>query len=231
MAGIQTAQPTPATATAHQTWDTLWQSEDGRSGWIAPEADVLETAADLRLRGAKTALDLGCGVGRHALAFAALGFEASAFDASSSGLEEASRQAAARGLNLTTQQGMMTDLPFDDASFDYVLAFNVIYHGDHAVLAKTISEIARILKPGGTYQGTMLSKRRFDYGVGVEISPNTWVQPEGKGDKVHPHYFCDASELVELFDGFELWSLRDVDHAQRGSQPGSWHWHMVAQKL
>lgn len=219
-----------ASATAHQTWETMWQSEEGRAGWIAPEDDVVETATALRLKGAQSALDLGCGVGRHALALAALGFDTTAYDASTSGLEEAATQARARQLSLITQQGLMTALPFEDASFDYVLAFNVIYHGDGEVLARTISEIRRVLKPGGIYQGTMLSKRRFDYGVGVEISPNTWVQPNGKGDKIHPHYFCDAAELIDLFSGFELWSLRDVDHAQRGSQPGSWHWHMVAQK-
>lgn len=190
----------------------------------------MELAAELRLKGARTALDLGCGVGRHALAFSALGFETTAYDASNAGLAEARASATERGLSLETKQGLMTELPFEDASFDYVLAFNVIYHGDGAVLARTISEIARVLRPGGIYQGTMLSKRRYDYGVGVEISPNTWVQPNGKGDKIHPHYFCNASELVAVFDGFELLSLRDVDHGDRGSDRNTWHWHMIAER-
>jgi len=53
------------------------------------------------------------------------------------------------------------------------MADALIYHGGEAVLRKTITEITRLLKPGGIYQGTMLSKRRFDYGVGNEISRNT----------------------------------------------------------
>jgi hypothetical protein len=45
-------------------------------------------------------------------------------------------------------------------------------------------------------------------------------------DKVHPHFYCNAAELVELFSGFELLSLIDQEHAK----PGSWHWHMLAER-
>ncbi len=58
-----------------------------------------------------------------------------------------------------------------DAVFDYVLAFNVIYHGDRPIVERTIAEIARVLKAGGLYQGTMLSKRNTRYGCGLEVCP------------------------------------------------------------
>ena len=103
----------------------------------------------------------------------------------------------------------------------------MIYHGDENIVRQSISEISRVLKSGGTYQGTMLSKRRFDYGVGNEISRNTFVQPDGTGDKMHPHYFCSAAECLDLFSDFEAWELKDVDHKDNGS----WHWHLIAQKL
>lgn len=219
------------TATAHQAWDQAWQTDAGRAGCLQPEPDVIELASSLRMQGKKTALDLGCGVGRHALAMAALGFETTAFDASSAGLAEVDKGAAARALKVQTAQGDMSALPFEDGAFDYVLSFNVIYHGDETVLRKTIAEISRVLRPGGIYQGTMLSKRRFDYGVGNEISRNTWVQPDGTGDKKHPHYFCDGRECLELFGDFEVWSLKDVDHKfDDEDKKGSWHWHLVAQK-
>ncbi len=144
------------TDTAHRAWDTNWQTEAGRAGWTAPEADVAEWAGIARQRGAKVALDLGCGVGRHALMLAGLGFETHALDGSAVGIAHMQGEAAERGLAISAREGMMTELPYADGSFDYVLSFNVIYHGDHAIVAKAIAEIQRVLRPCGLYQGTML---------------------------------------------------------------------------
>ena len=72
----------------------------------------------------------------------------------------------------------------------------------------------------------MLSKRNGHFGHGEEISPDTFIYDhDGTGDEAHPHYYCNAGELIALFDGFELMSLSDIDHSHR--RPGHWHWHMV----
>jgi len=212
------------TDTAHFAWDKRWQTEEGRADWIKPAEDVAMLIASLQQAGPVTALDLGCGVGRHALAFARAGFETHAVDMSSAGLQELEKSAKAGGVEVAAQLAPMTELPFADNTFDYVLSFNVIYHGDPSIVKKTISEITRVLKPGGTYQGTMLSKRNGNYGLGTEVAPNTFVR-EGDDDKDHPHFYCNAAELVDLFEGFELRSLEDKLH----TKPGSWHWHMVAE--
>ncbi|MEM9474259.1 MAG: hypothetical protein AAGA71_03135 [Pseudomonadota bacterium] len=98
-------------------------------------------------------------------------------------------------------------------------------------LLRTIGEIRRVLKPGGTYLGTMLSKRRLPHeqtkAPGREISRNTWVFDSPEGDKVHPHYFCSAAELLALFSGFEPLTLHDNEH----EKPGSWHWHLTLERL
>jgi hypothetical protein len=62
--------------------------------------------------------------------------------------------------------------------------------------------------------------------VGEEIAPNTFVIAND-GDKDHPHFYCNARELLELYDGFELLSLTDKLH----EKPGSWHWHLLAERL
>ncbi|MEM1352081.1 MAG: class I SAM-dependent methyltransferase, partial [Pseudomonadota bacterium] len=133
---------------------------------------------------------------------------------------------------VTTVQGPMDALPFDDQSFDHVLSWNVIYHGNEDVLLRAIHEIRRILKPGGTFMGTMLSKRRLPHDHakmdgGREISRNTWVFDSDRSDKRHPHYYCNGAELLALFQGFEILWLEDREHEKLGS----FHWHMVAEKL
>jgi len=214
------------TDTAHQAWNDRWQSETGRADWLDPDPDVAAAVPLLRNRGARRLLDLGCGVGRHACYLASAGFDVHAMDASASGLDYAARQADELGLDITLSDGLMTELPYEDATFDYVLSFNVIYHGDGGVVSRAISEIHRVLKPGGLFQGTMLSKRNGNYGVGKQIAPNTFVIADAEGDKNHPHFYCNAAELVKLFEDFELLSLFDREH----EKPGHYHWHVLAER-
>lgn len=216
------------TDSAHVYWDAEWQKSDPTSKWARPEAEVMEHAATLPA-GARV-LDLGAGIGRHALALARLGHRVSAVDASDAAISSIAQAAQAADVTVDCHLAPMTALPFADGSFDHVLSWNVIYHGDEAVVQKTLAEVARVLRPGGSFMATMLSARRLPVeqakARGHEISPGTWVF-EGEGDKIHPHYFCTAARLTGLMAGFELWSLTDREH----DTPGSWHWHLLAERL
>ncbi len=216
--------PTEKTDTAHLAWEKRWQTEEGRADWLRANEGVSTLIGKFQQAERTRALDIGCGVGRHALAFARAGFETHAIDLSEAGLAQLQESANAGGLNIATHLAPMTELPFESGTFDYVLSFNVIYHGDPTVVQKAVSEIARVLKPGGIYQGTMLSKRNSNFAIGREIAPDTWVK-DGEDDKNHPHFYCCAAELVDLFDDFELSYLEDKEHRK----PGSWHWHMIAE--
>ena len=219
-------QDGPRTETAYRAWNDHWQSETGRADWLDPDPDVAAVVPLLKSRGARNLLDLGCGVGRHACFLAGAGFEVQAMDASTAGLDYATRQARELGLAVTFGDGLMTELPYADASFDYVLSFNVIYHGDGSVVARAVSEIHRVLKPGGLFHGTLLSKRNSNYGLGNEIAPNTFVIDGAAGDKGHPHFYCNTAEAVALLEDFELLSLVDREH----ESPGTWHWHLLAER-
>jgi SAM-dependent methyltransferase len=215
------------TDTADAHWNGEWAAITADSKWAKAEPDVIRWAGTLA-PGARV-LDLGSGVGRHALALARGNFAVTALDAAPEGNAALRTTAKAEGLHVETVEGRMTALPFPDAAFDHVLSWNVIYHGDETVVAAAIAEIARVLRPGGTFLGTMLSARRVPVELakapGREISRNTWVF-EGEGDKVHPHYFCDAARLLRLFDGFEPLRIEDREH----ETPGSWHWHVLMER-
>jgi SAM-dependent methyltransferase len=128
-----------------------------------------------------------------------------AIDGSTAGLDFARREAAARGLRLGLHQADADALPFADESFDYVLSWNVIFHGTMGDVGRRLAEIWRVLKPGGLYQGTMLSKRDAQFGRGRPVAPDTFIR--GSDPKAHPHYYCDLAGLAALFAGFELLSL------------------------
>ena len=213
------------TDTADQHWSKIWDEIEEGSKWLTPEPDVKRWAEGLAPSTA--ILDLGAGVGRHALALQAAGFEVTALDAAPEGLAEIEKA----GTGVNTQLGRMDDLPFEDAAFDHLLSWNVIYHGDETVLLNTIREVRRVLKPGGTFMLTMLSKRRLwidreKLNGPREISRNTWVFDEDGSDKRHPHYYCGAVEMLALFQGFEVMWMEDREH----EKPGSWHWHLILER-
>ncbi len=212
--------------TAHQAWDALWQTEAGRKGWIEVEQDVRDLEKRLAAKGVSRVLDLGCGIGRHSLFFASRGYQVTAIDASVKAVEYTHNAARTAGVAMTVTESPMTAVPFDDGYFDYVLAWNVIYHGDPVTVRRVLSEIARVLRPHGIFQGTMLTKRNAYYGKGTEVAPDTYVN-DLEDEKKHAHFYCNARELAELLHGFEMLSL----HQREQLKHGSYHWHFEAERI
>jgi tellurite methyltransferase len=199
--------------TAHRWWDRWWSDAQGRAQWAEPEPAVLDTCTALRARGASDVLDLGAGIGRHSLAFAAAGLRVTAADASTEGTGVLRDAATRADLAISTVVAGFAAVPLRSASVDHVLAWNVLYHGDGALVAAALQECRRVLRPGGTLHLTMLSKHHRAFAVGHEIAPDTFVDPRSKGDKEHPHFYVDEPSLTTLLTGagFGLHSLADVD--------------------
>jgi tellurite methyltransferase len=211
-------------STAHRAWDERWSDATLRRDWESPEPAVVDAVPLLRERGVQTVLDVGCGIGRHALFLASQGFQVTGLDASRTGLEAARASAAEARLPVDLCLGSFTDLPFVSDSFDAVLSWNVIYHGDGEIAHQALREIVRTLIPGGFFLGTMISKRHFRFGEGKEIRPNTFVI-ESDAEKIHPHFYCDSHELMSLLRDFEVFRLED--RQQRG--PGTFHFEFLAE--
>lgn len=207
--------------TADVYWGGIWTSESGRAKWSAPDPWVVAGVRHFRSRRVRAVLDLGCGVGRHVAFLAEQGFAAYGLDKSPFAVAAARATASAMCAGSTFLVGDMLALPYRSASFDAVLAFNVVYHADEDGVQQALAEVRRVLRPGGIYLVTMLSKRNREYGRGIEMSPNTFRQPDAIDDKVHPHTYSNAEDLTRLHRDFELVSAAEVEQ----SSPGSYHWH------
>jgi SAM-dependent methyltransferase len=93
-------------------------------------------------------LDLGCGAGHVSFNVAPRAKEVVAYDLSSDMLAVVARAAAKRGLiNIATRQGVAEQLPFEDASFDYVLSRYSTHHWRD--FEAGLREVTRVLRPGG----------------------------------------------------------------------------------
>lgn len=102
---------------------------------------------ELGIERAHTILDLCCGAGRHMQLLLEQGFNVSGLDRSAALLAEARRVMPHASLT----QGDMRELPFPDARFDRVLNLftSFGYFDDPADDLRVLSEIRRVLKPGG----------------------------------------------------------------------------------
>jgi SAM-dependent methyltransferase len=104
------------------------------------------------LAGVRRALDAGCGTGAFLLPLArrlaAQGGSVVGLDLSEGTLGQARTRAREAGLSVDCVLGDVEALPFEDGSFDLVLANYMLYHVPNVALA--IAELRRVLRPGGT---------------------------------------------------------------------------------
>jgi len=117
----------------------------------------------LGLRPGDRVLDLGCGAGRHAFEAARLGAQVVACDLDLAELKDVRALFGAMadagelpdGAGGASVNGNALSLPFPDATFDRIIASEVMEHIDDD--SGAAAELARVLKPGGTIAVTVPS--------------------------------------------------------------------------
>ncbi len=125
--------------------EATYRVEQQHFWWKGLRGFVRPLVADATAgRQAARILDCGCGTGANLVMLGEFG-QASGFDASFRGLELAHEYGQRR-----VAQASIARIPFGDAAFDVVTAFDVLYSLSEEEEAAAMSEIRRVLKPGGT---------------------------------------------------------------------------------
>ena len=95
----------------------------------------------------KSVLEVGCGMGTHASLLIGAGARYTAVDLTERAVHATSRRLELYGLNGTVIRSDAEELPFPDASFDFVWSWGVIHHSSST--ERCLAEITRVLRPGG----------------------------------------------------------------------------------
>jgi ubiquinone/menaquinone biosynthesis C-methylase UbiE len=96
----------------------------------------------------KRVLEIGIGQGTDLMRFAKGGAECYGVDITDNHLELTARNFALRGEKVDLRKADATQLPFPNSYFDCVYSFGVMHHIPE--IDRVITEVHRVLKPGGT---------------------------------------------------------------------------------
>jgi 2-polyprenyl-6-hydroxyphenyl methylase/3-demethylubiquinone-9 3-methyltransferase len=116
---------------------------------------------------AAAALEVGCGGGFLTEEIARMGFASTGSDPSVCSLLAAANHARQNGLKVRYLGGKGESLPFKDSVFEVVFCCDVLEHV--LDLPKVISEISRVLKPGGVFCYDTLNRTWLSYLTAIKI--------------------------------------------------------------
>jgi SAM-dependent methyltransferase len=100
-------------------------------------------------------LDYGFGAGANLLFFVRRGFDVCGVEVSKSAVDIVADKLRVEKLHADLKIIEQDRVPFEDAAFDAVIAWQVLYYNTWETLHRAIAEIDRILRPGGIFIGTM----------------------------------------------------------------------------
>ncbi len=113
----------------------------------------------------KSVLEIGCGSGIDSLEFAKYGAKVTSIDFTDNAVTLTKELAIEAGLSLDVSRGDAKKLKFHDNSFDCVYSYGVLHHIPD--INQALTEIRRVLKPGGKLMAMVYHKDSLLYAYSV----------------------------------------------------------------
>jgi len=171
-----------------------------------------------------TVLDVGCAAGANTAAFVKAGLEATGVDLVPEFVELARESHPGIRFELSAAE----DLPFPDASFDYVVLLSVLEHVHD--WRKTLAEAVRVLRPGGVvYMSTTnrfcpkQHEIRYIWGFGY--------LPDRLRRAIYSYAMEHRPSLIHhtQFPAYHWFSYNQLADELRGLQTEPHHWLSLMQ--
>lgn len=189
-------------------WEKIWQQEDAER--LATYLQDGQTAsmsflAVFKAHGVKSVCDAACGFGAMSLMLERNGFQVAGFDLSAASAaltkELLDRFSVRHG---EYKAGDILDIPYNSASFDGAVARSVIDHLPVNDGRRALSELARIIRPGGLIYLSFDSPEPEDESLPHEtLEDGSYLYTAGKraGMLFHPY---TEQEIAALCTGWRI---------------------------
>lgn len=146
----------------NKSWDKIWEKVFSTKEWGKyPTEELVRFVArnyySVPDRGKVKILDLGCGTGAATWFMAREGFSVTGIDGSKTAIKIAEKRFTLEGLKGDFAVGDIIDLDYGNGTFDCVTDIGAIQHNSYKNIKKIISEVYRVLKPGGKFFGMMIA--------------------------------------------------------------------------
>jgi SAM-dependent methyltransferase len=179
-------------------WDRVHRTQPASE---QPEREVVVFGESLqgRMPAGARLLDAGCGRGRNARYLAHLNFAVYGCDLSLAATQLAKSQIQSAGLVVDFQVADLSRLPYPGRLFSAALCVHVLPYNLKAGIFNGLRELRRVLQPTGWLYFDLLDCNDAEYGRGIEIERNTFLDSDGI-----PIHFSSRPEIDELSIGFTL---------------------------
>jgi SAM-dependent methyltransferase len=188
-------------------WETIFKTDPHL--FLDPLPQAVSFTQQLLDRGLSSALDIGCGAGRHTIHMAKHGLRVTGMDNAPTALRLTRQWLDKEGLNAgLVLTDMRVSLPFASASFGAVLSTNVIHHALLATVIGTAREIERVVCPGGMILLTVPFRRDAIVADAetIVLETNTFVPTDGPETGL-PHHMFTPEEFRDIFPNFDVIEL------------------------
>lgn len=148
-------------------------------------------------------LDYGCGSGENLLHLAQRGFRVTGGDICPSALDTTRERFAEAGLEADLRLIQGRSLPFADAAFDAVVAWQVLTYNDWETLPGVLSELDRVLRPGGRFLATMSAPGDYMEKNGRPLG-NGLYQLQDRGQEGAIIMIVEEQQIPACFPGTQV---------------------------
>ena len=145
-------------------------------------------------------LDYGFGSAANLIHLAHRGFAMTGVEVSASAVEIAGRRCAQEGVKADLHLVSGGRLPFADASFDAVIAWQVLYYNTREGFRLAMQDIERVLRPQGVFIGTMAAVGDISHVQGQLVGDCEYVSGTPGQEGAHL-LILDRADLQPCFPG------------------------------
>ncbi|MGE3609164.1 MAG: class I SAM-dependent methyltransferase [Bacteriovoracaceae bacterium] len=216
-----------------EVWDQIFLSKSW--GKYPPEALLRFVGRNYihkgNVKGVK-ALELGCGPGSNIWFLSREGFEAYGVDISPVAISKANERLKSEGLTAQLVTGSITNLPYENDYFDFVIDNACVYCLNEASTKIVMKEVHRVLKKGGLFFSITFADDTTR-GEGFTTINDLEFKDAKVGTFANAGYVRLASKekIHEIYgEDFEIKSIEKLRLSNQDESHTISHWIVTVQK-